>query len=125
MGLHAATGGLFESLKTLSASLLGMLHTRLALLSMDLEEQRAHIVSLFVLGAAALFCLGMGVLLLSILIVAALWESNLFVALSGLTGMFLLIGLGVGQFVMHKARSKPRLFAASLAELSKDRQHLI
>ncbi|MHB1215089.1 MAG: phage holin family protein [Thiobacillus sp.] len=115
---------MFESLKTLSASLLGMVHTRLALLSTDLEEQRAHVVSLFVLGVVALFCLCMGVLLLSILIVAALWQSHQLVALSGLTGVFLLIGLGVGQLVMHKARTKPRLFAASLAELSKDRQHL-
>jgi hypothetical protein len=38
---HAAPGGLFESLKTLSVSLIGMLQNRLALLSTDVVEEQS------------------------------------------------------------------------------------
>lgn len=123
-GLHAAAGGLFESLKTLSVSLVGIVHTRLELLSTDIAEERAHLITLLVLGLVALFCLGVGIVLLTILIVVAFWESHRLLALGGLTGGFLTAGVGLVWYAMHKARTKPRLFEASLAELSKDRQHL-
>lgn len=121
---HAAAGGLFESLKTLSASLVGIVQTRLELLSTDLAEEREHMISLLVVGSVALFCLGVGIVLLAILIAVALWELHQFAALGGLTGIFLVAGTGMVWLAMHKARTRPRLFAASLAELSKDRQHL-
>ncbi|HSJ81199.1 MAG TPA: phage holin family protein, partial [Thiobacillus sp.] len=54
----------------------------------------------------------------------AFWESHRLAALGGLTGIFLAAGVGVVWLAMHKARTRPRLFAASLAELSKDRQRL-
>lgn len=120
---HAA-GGLFESLKTLSVSLVGIVHTRLELLSVDITEEREHQTSMLVLGLVGLFCFGVGIVLLSILIVAAFWESHRLVALGGLAGIFLATGAGVGWFALHKVRTKPRLFEASLAELVKDRQQL-
>ncbi|MBU1396943.1 MAG: phage holin family protein [Gammaproteobacteria bacterium] len=120
---HAAAG-LFESLKTLSASLVGIVRTRLELLSTDVAEEREHLISLLVTGLVALFCLGVGIVLLAILIAVAFWESHRLAALGGLTGGFLAAGAGGVWLAMHKARTRPRLFAASLAELSKDRQHL-
>lgn len=123
-GSHAASEGLFESLKTLSASLIGIVHTRLELLSTDIAEERAHLAAILVWVLVALFCLGMGVLLLSLLIVAAFWESHRFLALGGLAGLFLAAGGGMAWLAMHKVQTKPRLFEASLAELSKDRKHL-
>ncbi len=121
---NASPGGLFESLKTLSASLVSIVQTRLELLSTDVAEAREHLITLLVMGLVALFCLGVGLVLLSILIVVALWESHRLMALGGLTGVFLVAGAGVVWLAMHKVRTRPRLFAASLAELSKDRQHL-
>lgn len=121
---HAAAGGLFESLKTLSVSLISIVHTRLELLSTDVAEEREHLTTLLVLVLVALFCLGVGVVLLAILIAVAFWESHRLVALGGLTGFFLTAGAGLGWLAMHKVRTKPRLFEASLAELSKDRQQL-
>jgi uncharacterized membrane protein YqjE len=121
---HAATGGLFDSLKTLSGSVVGIVHTRLELLSTDIAEERAHLTTLLVLGMVSLFCLGVGVVLLAILIVVAFWESHRLAALGGLTALFLIAGAGLAWLAMHKARTRPRLFEASLAELSKDRQQL-
>ena len=121
---QAATGGLFESLKTLSASLVGIVHTRLELLSTDIAEEREHLITLLLLVQLALFFLGVGILLLALLIVVAFWESHRLLVLGGLTGLFLLASVGAAWLAVHKTRTRPRLFAASLAELSKDRQHL-
>ncbi|MDO9468816.1 MAG: phage holin family protein [Thiobacillus sp.] len=121
---HAATGGLFDSLKTLSASLVGLVQTRLELLSTDIAEERVHLTRLLVLGLLALFCFGVGVVLLAMLIVVVFWDTHRLAALGALTGFFLVAGAGLVAFALHKARTRPRLFEATLAELSKDRQHL-
>jgi uncharacterized membrane protein YqjE len=121
---QAAARGLFESLKTLSVSLVGIVHTRLELLSTDIAEEREHLITLLLLVQLALFFLGVGILLLALLIVVAFWESHRLLALGSLTGLFLLASAGTAWLAMHKTRTRPRLFAASLAELSKDRQHL-
>jgi len=121
---QAATGGLFESLRTLSVSLVGIVHTRLELLSTDIAEEREHLITLLLLVQLALFFLGVGILLLALLIVVAFWESHRLLVLGGLTGLFLLASAGSAWLAVHKTRTRPRLFAASLAELSKDRQHL-
>ena len=121
---QAAPEGLFESLKTLSVSLVSIVHTRLELLSTDVAEEREQLTSFLVLVLVALGCLGVGLVLLAILVVVAFWETHRLLALSGMTGVFLMAGIGLGWFAMHRIRTKPRLFEASLAELSKDQQQL-
>lgn len=117
--------GLLESLSTLAATLVAIVHTRLDLLSADVEEDRAHMLSLLVLALAALFFIGVGVVLAAILLVVAFWDSHRLLALGSLAGFFLAAGVGVWAYALHKARTKPRLFAASLSELLKDRQQLV
>jgi uncharacterized membrane protein YqjE len=121
---HAASRGLFESLRNLSVTLVGIVHTRLELMSTDVAEEREQLASFMVLTLVALGCLGIGIVLLAILIVVAFWETNRLLALGGLTGLFLAAGIGVGWIAMHRLKTKPRLFEASLAELSRDRQQL-
>jgi len=116
--------GLFDSLKGLAATLVALAHTRLDLLATDLEEEREQLVSALVMLLVALFCLGVGVVLLAILIAVVFWDSYRLLALAGLTGIFLAGGAAAFGFARHKLRTKPRLFAASLAELAKDRQQL-
>jgi len=120
-----ASRGLFESLTTLTATLVAIAHTRLDLLSADLEEDRAHLFSLLVLTLAALFCLGVGVVLATLLLVVAFWDTHRLLVLGSLAGFFLAIGVAAWGFALHKARTKPRLFTASLLELLKDRQQLV
>lgn len=117
--------GLLDSLTSLAGTLVAIAHTRLDLLSADLEEERAHLFSLLVLTLAALLCLGIGVVLATILLVVAFWDTHRLLVLGTLAGLFLVVGIVVWAFALHKARTKPRLFAASLSELFKDRQQLI
>lgn len=127
MSEHTAGGGkgLLDSLAALAATLLAIVHTRLDLLSSDLEEERAHLFSLLVSALVALFCIGLGVVLATFLVVVVFWDTHRLLALGLLSGFFLVAGLAAWGYAMHKARTKPRLFAASLSELSKDRQHLV
>jgi uncharacterized membrane protein YqjE len=122
---HIASRGLFESLGGLASTVVAIVHTRLELLSTDLEADQQHILSLLVLALGALFLLGVGVVLASILLVVAFWDSHRLLVLASLCGFFMLAGLGTSAVAVHKARNKPRPFAASLSELYKDRQQLI
>ena len=117
--------GLLESLTSFAATLVAIAHTRLDLLSTDLEEEREHVFSLLSLALAALFFMGVGVVLVSILLVVVFWDTHRLLVLGLLAGLFLAVGLAAGWAAVHKARNKPRLFASSLSELYKDRQQLV
>lgn len=119
-----AGDGLFVSLKALSANLLGIVQTRLELLSTDIAEERERIVTLVVLALAALFSIGVGVVLLAILVVVALWESNRLFALGGMIVFFLMSGTIISVIVLNKLRGAARPFDASISELAKDREEL-
>jgi uncharacterized membrane protein YqjE len=116
--------GLLDSLTVLAGSLVSIAHTRLELLSIDLEEDRIHLLSVVLLSLAALFSLVVGVVLVAILLVVIFWESHRLLALGSLAGFFLVAGLVACGFVVRKAKTKPRLFTASLLELFKDSQQL-
>lgn len=122
--LDSSRVGLFDSLAVLTTTLVAIVHTRLELLSTDLEQDREHLFSLLVLSLGALFCFGIGILLTTILLVAAYWETHRLLVLGALAGFFLAVGMAAAWAVIHKTRTRPRLFSASLLELFKDRQQL-
>lgn len=116
--------GLLSSLTTFVATLVAIVHTRLDLLSTDLEEGWQHLLSLLVLTLATLFFLGVGVVLVAILLAAVFWDTHRFLVLGALAGFFLIGGVAIWRFAVRKMSVKPRLFSASLAELIKDRGQL-
>lgn len=116
--------GLFESITALTSTLVGIVHTRLELLSTDLEEDRERMMSLVMLSLIALFSLMIAVVLITITIVVAFWDSYRVLALASIAGVFLIVGVATWLAAIHKAKNKPKMFVASLLELIKDRQHL-
>ena len=117
-------GGLFDSLKVLMATLIAIAHTRLELLSTELEEERVRLSSMLGWTLVALFCAGLGVVLATLFVVLALWDTHRLLAL-GIPAILFLLGAALAWLVVRgKARAKPRLFAASLTELSRDRKEL-
>lgn len=107
-----------------AATLVATVFTRLELLSVDLEEEREHLFSIMLLAIASMFLLGLGVVLAAFLLVVLFWETHRLLVLSILTACFLLIGGGVAAYALHKVRTKPKIFSASLTELNKDHQQL-
>jgi uncharacterized membrane protein YqjE len=116
--------GLLESLSVFATTLVGVAHTRLELLSTDLEEDRTHLFLLVVQYLIAAFFLVVGFVIAIILIVFVLWENHRLFALSLTAGFFLVLGFGIAGYAMYKSKMKPRLFSASLSELAKDQQAL-
>jgi len=117
-------GGLFDSLKVLTATLIAIAHTRLELLSTELEEEWLRLSSMLVWTLVALCCAGLGVVLATLFVVVVLWDRYRLLAL-GIPAILFILGAALAWLVVRgKARAKPRLFAASLTELSKDREEL-
>jgi len=118
-------GGIFGSVKGLAATLLAIAHTRLELFSVELEEEWVRASSILTWSLVALFCGGIGVVFAALFLVFALWPTHPLLALGIPTVLFLLIAGFSWRVVRGKLRAKPRPFAASLAELAKDREQLI
>lgn len=123
-GIERAAG-LFASLRNFAATLTGVAQTRLELLANEVEEEKLRFAQLLLFGSIALFCLAMGSVFLAIFITVLLWDSHRLLVLGGLAVLF--FSLGGVAVVMFRARASVggRLFAASLAELGKDRQQLL
>jgi uncharacterized membrane protein YqjE len=119
-----ASQGLFHSIRALATTLVAIAHNRLDLLSTDIAEYRAHLLSLLLWSLTALFCLAVGILLAVMLLVVVLWDSHRLWVLCSLAGIFLVGGLAIFWLALNKAKTMPKLFEASLVELLKDRQQL-
>lgn len=118
------TKGLIESVSALATTMVAILHTRLELLSTDIEEEREHLLSLVTLLLVSLFCFMVGAVLTTVFLVVFFWETYRLLAIASLAGFFLLTGLVAWYCVKRKAATKPKLFLASLLELNKDKQKI-
>ncbi len=122
--MGSAKPGLMGSLRQLGGSVLSIFSTRLALLVNELQEEKLRLTQMLVLALLALVCFSFAVLLLTVFVVVLFWDSQRLLVL-GLAGSFFFVMTGVMVWqLLLKARQGSRLFAASLAELEKDRQWL-
>jgi len=113
-----------ESAKQLLSTLLSVVSTRLDLLANELQEERLHLTQMFVLGLFALFCFGMGILLLTVFVAVLFWDNHRLVAFGALSFIFFATSALLAMLLRSKAQQKSRLFSASLAEFAKDGTHL-
>ena len=111
---------IIQSLARLSATLVGILHTRLELMSVEIEEELTRFSSYLLWSLLALFCAGVAVLLLILLLLAAFWDTHRFMVIWALLGVFFSAAVGLAWWLRYSMLNKPRLLADSLAELKKD-----
>lgn len=116
--------GLLAAARRLLASFTEVLHTRAEILFTEMEEEAVRIRELLLYELVSLFFLGLGVLLATLFVVVAFWEDHRLAILAGFTLFYLAIGIGTAWVARHKLKTRPRLFATSLAELNKDRERL-
>lgn len=115
---------LFDSLKEFGRTAVELVRTRLELLSLDVEEAKLRLLSILFLGAAAFFCVSLGLVMGAFWLVVAFWDTHRTLVLGLLTGGFLGGGLLALALLAWRARKGPRLFSATLGELEKDREAL-
>jgi uncharacterized membrane protein YqjE len=123
MSVHA-TDGIVQSGRRILAILVGMVRTRLSLLSVELMEEKSRIWIMLVLTALALIFASMALLMLSLLVIVAFWDDNRLLAIGALL-VFYLVAAGASLLVLrHKAKLGSPLFSHTLRELSKDTAEL-
>lgn len=118
--MTAPSGGLFESLKGFAGTALEVVHTRLELLATELVEERVRLGLMLAYAAGAVILLSLGIVLGVVTLATLFWEQRVLL-FSLATISFLGAGLALVSLLMKHARSRSRVFSASLAELTKDR----
>ena len=116
--------GFFESLRSILTVFIAILQTRLDLLSTELTEERERLKEAILLAVVILFCASLGVLLLTIFVVATFWDSHRFLVLGGFILFYFGLALIAALILRKRALSRPRLFSATLSELHKDHERL-
>lgn len=119
---HAA--GLLDSLRTLARTFIGILQTRLEIFASELDEQRDLLARIAVLAAVAAFCLALAVILLVLFVVVLFWDTHRLLAIGAAASVFSAGGIVALLLLRAAVKKRPKLLAATLAELRKDHAKL-
>lgn len=116
--------GILDSIRSFVATWVALIKTRVELLSVEVEEQREWLEYLLIRTLAATFCICLGLVLLTLFIVMCFWESYRLWVLGGFSLLYLGGGIGLMLAMRSKAKSRPRFFENTAAELAKDHAYL-
>jgi uncharacterized membrane protein YqjE len=124
LGTERPAPGLGAALSGISATLVGLLRTRLELVTVEFEEEREHIKGLLALVVIATVFSCFALVALSVLVVILLWDRYPMAAISGVTIMYALIAAAAVLVLKQRVHAHGRPFAATLAELERDSETL-
>lgn len=116
--------GVLAALRRLTGNAVALLHTRLELLIAEIEEERTRFVRILLFAVIAAFFLSIGVVTLTIFIILLAWETHGLLVAGLLAALYLGVGIALAVSVRNLAKTRSRLFSASLAELKRDRDEL-
>lgn len=112
---------MFKPIQDFFSALLSLGATRLELAAIELEEERIRLTEIALSACLAFFFMGLAVILCLLFIIVLMWDVQRLLTI-GLLGFTLLtLGLGCLWDCRNKARRKPRLMSATLAEFRLDR----
>ena len=115
-----APRGLLDALRAIGGTLNDIVRVRGALFGVELREEverRKHMLVLAALGVAFLH---MALLLLTLLVVAAFWDTHRVGAIGAMAALYLACGAGALVRLRVNAEASPAPFAATLGELDQD-----
>ncbi len=112
---------LADSLRGIIDAGLHTVQTRLELLSVEVQEEKLRLSSLLLNVVLCALLAGGGLLFLAAFLTVLWWEEHRLLALGVATAFFLGGALLTASNAARELRRGSRLFAASLAELARDR----
>jgi len=118
------TEGLLESLRNLAKTFVALVQTHIEIFASEIDEERVRLARIVVLAMVVLFCLGLAVVLLVVLMAVVVWDTNRLLAIGVLAGVFALGGLAALLALRAAIVQRPKFLAATLAELRKDEKEL-
>ena len=116
--------GLFASARDLLATALAIAHTRLELVTTEIEEELHRVAEILLWMFVVVFFAGLTVLMVAFVIVIVFWDEHRVLA-AGLTTLGFLAITGIALAVVRaKARARPKLLEATIEEIRRDREAL-
>jgi len=113
--------GLRGAIEALGGAVLGLLHTRLELVAVELDEVRERAIERLVFVLVAVLCFAFALLGASALVVVAFWDSNRIAALSIVILVYVAIGLFALWRLAARYRAERPPFAETIAQFERDR----
>jgi uncharacterized membrane protein YqjE len=113
---------LIPALRALASTGASLLHTRLALAGIELEEEMQRLMSAAVLGVVAMVFGLLGIIVGTFTIVAAVPPEYRVATMIAITVLYLAIAVVSVLRVKGIFTNRPAIFAATLAELEKDKE---
>lgn len=116
--------GLFDSLRAMLATLVALTHTRLELLSVELEQEVDRLAGTLLWAILGIFCAGLAVLMIALTIVIAFWDGHRLLAAALVALLFASLAITASLVVRHRLRTRPRFLSATIGELERDARAL-
>jgi uncharacterized membrane protein YqjE len=120
----APSDGVLATLRRIAAQALELLQLRVELLSTELEAEKLRLLSAVLRGLAAVLLAIVGVAMLSIGLVGALPERLRWLGALGLGALYIGAALWFWQSARTRLSRPGGAFAATAAELARDREAL-
>lgn len=108
----------------LAGTFIAILQTRLELITVEVEEESLRLFSYLICALAAMFCIGMALLLGVLLIIVLYWDTQRVPVLISLIFIFALCGSAIILGIRGHYRAKPGMLSHTLKELSRDIEQL-
>ena len=111
---------ILETVGRIGGTMLAMVETRLELAALEVEEESQRLLGYFALALLSLILLGIALVLVSLTIILVFWDTYRLQAALALAALFAVAGTMVGLKLRTAFRTRPRMLAATVAELNKD-----
>lgn len=118
------TVGLLNSLRRVLSTLIEIVQTRVELVVTELEEQKLRVAQLIMLSFLALFFFSLAIIFGTLAVAMAYWDQSPVAVLGGFAALYLALAIIIGFVWRARAKARPRLLSATLAELKRDREEL-
>jgi uncharacterized membrane protein YqjE len=115
---------LIESTRSLLSTSVAFIHTRVELISVELEQELWRARSLLIWGFAALLLSLLAIGFGGIALIVAYWDTHRELVSALVAGGFLLLALLAVLLLLRTLKAKPRLFESTLRELEHDLEAL-
>jgi uncharacterized membrane protein YqjE len=112
--------GLLGSLRRTLAHVVELAHTRLELLSVEMEARLLNSRHVMLWSVVALFSASLAMLMLAMTVQIVFWDTHRLLAAGAITVFFTLMTIGATLVVRRRIRQRPRLLAATISELRRD-----
>ena len=117
----SASSGLFGSLRSFWSVLIAILHTRLDLVSTELEDEAVRAVKLAIAGVISLLALFAAFFWANFFIVALAWGTPYeFWVIGGIFALYFGIGVILFAVARNMILNRPKFLSQTIAELRRD-----